>query len=212
MSFPIDLSTYWAFLLTASAIVLTPGPDTLIILRSALSSGRTVGLASVLGVQFGLVGHTLLAVFGISFLIASNPVAFKAVALAGAVYIGWIGVKSFQKEGLLTVGASDKPPVSVPKAFLDATVCNLLNPKVVLLFLALFPNFIDTTRTDVTLQLITLSLSLIVINLIWQTPLAFIAEAVRRWLKNERVYRLIMHSTGVLMISVAVVMIYENVM
>ncbi|MBL4693370.1 MAG: LysE family translocator [Magnetovibrio sp.] len=212
MYFPIDITTYSAFLLTVSAIVLTPGPDTLLILRYSLSSGRNVGLATVVGVQFGLVGHTLLAVFGISFLIASTPILFKAVALTGAAYIGWIGIQGFRKEGLLHVGASGKPPVSAPKAFVDATICNLLNPKVVLLFLALFPNFIDNTRDDVTLQLVTLSLSLIIINAVWQSPLAFSAEAVRRWLKNERTYKRITHLTGVLMITVAVLMIYENLM
>jgi len=212
MEFPIDLATYLAFLVTASAIVLTPGPDTLLILRYALSSGRNVGISTVIGVQFGLVGHTLLAIFGISALVASDPMLFKIVALVGAAYIGWIGIQGFREHGLLHVGATGKPAVSNAKAFRDAVVCNLLNPKVILLFLALFPNFVDTSRDDVTVQLITLSFSLIIINGIWQIPLAFAAEAVRRWLKNERTYKLITHSTGVLMITVAVLMIYENVM
>jgi len=212
MMFPVDFATYTAFLLTASAIVLTPGPDTLIILRYSLSSGRNVGLATVMGVQFGLVGHTLLAIFGISVLIASTPILFKAVALAGAAYIAWMGIQGFREHGLLHVGATGKPPVSGRKAFRDAVFCNLLNPKVILLFLALFPNFVDNSRDDVPLQLIALSVGLITINVIWQAPLAFIAEAVRRWLKNERTYKLITHSTGVLLIAVAVLMVYENLM
>ena len=210
MAFPVDFATYSAFLLTASVIVLTPGPDTLIILRYSLSSGRNVGLATVMGVQVGLVGHTLLAIFGISVLIASTPVLFKAVALAGAAYIAWIGIQGFRKHGLLHVGATGKPPVSGHKAFRDAIFCNLLNPKVILLFLALFPNFVDNSRDDVPLQLIALSLGLIVINVLWQAPMAFAAEAVRRWLKNERTYKLITHSTGVLLIVLAVMMVYEN--
>lgn len=210
MDFPIDFATYSAFLLTASAIVLTPGPDTLIILRNALSSGRNVGLATVLGVQFGLVGHTLLAIFGISLLVASTPWLFKTVALVGAAYIGWIGIQGFRKHGLLHVGASGKPPVSAHRGFRDAVLCNLLNPKVILLFLALFPNFVDRSRDDVTLQLVSLSLGLIVINTLWQAPMAFAAEAVRRWLKNEHIYKLITHTTGVLMITIAVLMVYEN--
>ncbi|MCW8916602.1 MAG: LysE family translocator [Magnetovibrio sp.] len=212
IDFPIDWATYGAFLLTASAIVLTPGPDTLIILRYSLSSGRNVGLATVAGVQFGLVGHTLLAIFGISVIIASTPILFKGVALAGAAYIGWIGIQGFRKHGLLHVGAQGKPPVSAKKALIDAIFCNLLNPKVILLFLALFPNFVDNTRDDVTLQLIALSLGLITINIIWQAPMAFAAEAVRRWLKNETIYKWITHSTGVLMITIAVLMVYENLM
>jgi len=210
MTFPVDLATYSAFLLTASAIVLTPGPDTLIILRYSLSSGRNVGLATVFGVQAGLVGHTVLAILGISVLIASIPILFKGVALLGAAYIGWIGVQSFREHGLLHVGASGKPAVSAHKAFRDAMLCNLLNPKVILLFLALFPNFIDNSRDDVPMQLIVLSLGLMTINTLWQAPMALAAEAVRRWLKNERTYKIITHSTGILMITVAVLMVYDN--
>lgn len=212
MNFPIELSTYLTFLLAASATVLTPGPDTLLILRYSLSSGRNVGLFTVLGVQFGLVGHTLLAVFGISALIVANVLAFKFVAVVGAAYIGWIGIQAFREQGLLHIGAKGKPTVSNHKAFRDAVLCNLLNPKVILLFLALFPNFIDTTKNDVTAQLMTLSFSLIVINAVWQLPLAFAAKAVRRWLKNERIYKLITHSTGVLMICIAVFMLSENLL
>jgi len=207
---PVDAPTLFAFMLTASAIVLTPGPDTLIILRYAISSGPRVGLATVAGVQTGLVGHTILAVLGISVLIASTPWLFMSVAIAGAAYIAWIGVQSFRPQGLLHVGASGKPPVSMIKAFRDAVLCNLLNPKVILLFLALFPNFVDRNRDDVPAQLITLALALILINTLWQAPLALAAEPVRAWLKNPRTYKMVMHSTGVLLITVAALMLYEN--
>lgn len=210
--FPIDAPTFFAFLLTASAIVLTPGPDTLIILRYAISSGPRIGLTTVAGVQAGLVGHTVLAILGVSVLVASTPWLFKAVAVAGAAYIAWIGVQSFRAEGLLRVGAEGKPPVNGRKAFRDAMLCNLLNPKVILLFLALFPNFVDRTRDDVPAQLITLALTLMVINTVWQAPLALAAEPVRAWLKNPRAYKLVMHSTGVLLLAVAAMMIVENLL
>ena len=205
---PIDPTTFVTFLLTASVVVLTPGPDTLLILRYTLSSGRNVGLATVAGVQVGLLGHTALAVLGISVLIASNPLLFKAVALAGATYIGWIGIQGFREHGLLHVGATGKPPVSSAKAFRDAVLTNLLNPKVILLFLALFPNFVDRTSSRV--QLIFLAVGLIVINVVWQAPLAFAAEAVRRWLKNPRTYKWVTHGTGGLLIALALAMFYEN--
>lgn len=210
MTMPIDSATLFAFMLTASAIVLTPGPDTLIILRYAISSGPRVGLATVAGVQTGLVGHTILAILGVSVLIASTPWLFKSVALAGASYIAWIGVQSFMPHGLLHVGAAGKPPVTGRKAFRDAIFCNLLNPKVILLFLALFPNFVDRTRDDVPQQLITLALTLIVINTLWQVPLALAAEPVRLWLKNPTLYKVVMYSTGAMLLCVSALMIYDN--
>ena len=69
--------SYFAFLLAASALVLSPGPDTVLIIRNTLSSGKTVGLATVAGIQMGLVVHTLLAVAGVSLLIVSSAWLFS---------------------------------------------------------------------------------------------------------------------------------------
>ena len=76
---------------------MSPGPDTGLILRNALTSGRLAGLVTVFGVQIGLLGHTALAVFGISVIIA-RTLLFKMVALAGAV-LAWLGFESFRGRG-----------------------------------------------------------------------------------------------------------------
>ena len=207
--FPVDISTLGAFLLTVSAVVLSPGPDTIIILRYTLSSGPRIGLVTVAGVQTGLAVHTLLAVLGISVLIASSPVLFKTVALAGAVYIAWIGVQGFRDGGMLDI-SNNKPAVSTAKAYRDAILCNVLNPKVILLFLALLPNFVDADRGNVPLQMVIFGLGLIIINTLWQVPLALAAEAVRRWLMNPIVYKMVTRSTGVLLLAIALMMVYEN--
>jgi threonine/homoserine/homoserine lactone efflux protein len=101
MSIPVDPVTLGAFVLTVLAVVVSPGPDTVLILRYSLSSGHRVGLATVLGVQLGLLVHTALAVAGISLIIASSPLLFKAVALLGAAYLVWLGL-----QGLIGGGVS----------------------------------------------------------------------------------------------------------
>lgn len=207
--FPVDISTLGAFLLTVSAIVLSPGPDTIIILRYTISSGSRIGLITVAGVQTGLVVHTLLAVLGISVLIASSAVLYKTVALAGAIYIAWIGVQGFREGGLIDI-KSNKPAVSAAKAYRDAIACNVLNPKVIILFLALLPNFVDAERGNIPGQMIIFGLGLILINTLWQVPLALAAEAVRRWLLNPLAYRLVTRGTGVLLLAIALMMVYEN--
>lgn len=211
MMLPVDPSTFGAFLLTVSAIVLSPGPDTLIILRYTLSSGPRIGLLTVAGVQSGLVLHTALAVLGISVVIASSPVLFKGVAVLGALYIGWLGFQGFREGGLLDVSGG-RSAVAGHKAYFDAILCNVLNPKVILIFLALFPNFVDADRDNVTAQLITLALGLIIMNTLWQVPLALAAEAVRRWLLNPTAYKIVTRSTGVLLIAIALMMVYENLL
>ena len=207
--FPVDISTLGAFLLTVSVVVLSPGPDTIIILRYTISSGPRIGLVTVAGVQTGLVVHTLLAVLGISVLIASSPILFKAVALAGAIYIAWIGVQGFRDGGMLSIN-NDKPAVSAAKAYRDAILCNVLNPKVILLFLALLPNFVDADKGNIPAQMIIFGLGLIIINTLWQVPLALAAEAVRRWLMNPLAYKIVTRGTGVLLLAIALMMVYEN--
>src|SRR5512134_531989 len=99
---PVEPGTLAAFALTAAAIVVSPGPDTFLILRSALA-GRSAGYAAVLGVQLGLLVHTALAVFGLSLLIAHSPVLFDAIAVAGALYLAYLGIRGLRASGPLAV-------------------------------------------------------------------------------------------------------------
>lgn len=192
------------------AIVLSPGPDTILILRYALTSGHKVGFAAVAGVQIGLMVHTLLAVVGISVIIASSPVLFRLVAIAGAAYLAWLGLQAFREGGLATLDGARRP-VNAAKACRDAVLTNVLNPKVILLFLALLPNFVVIGRGDVPAQLVTLSATLIVINVAWQASMAWAANGIRRWLLRPRVQRMVSRVTGLVLLLFAGLLLYEHI-
>jgi len=204
----MDGATLLGFILTAGALVLSPGPDTVLILRYSLNSGRNVGLATVFGVQVGLICHTLLAIFGISVIVASSPFLFKSVAVLGAAYLAFIGIQVFR--GTTLKFDADGPAITSKKAIRDAALCNLLNPKVIILFLALLPNFVDPKRGSVTLQLILLSAVLILINVIWQAPLALAAGAIRGWLSRPRVQKTVNGATGAFLFFFAGLMLWEH--
>ncbi|MBT3237737.1 MAG: LysE family translocator [Rhodospirillaceae bacterium] len=208
---PIDPVLFGGFLLTAVAVIVSPGPDTVLILRYSLSSGHRVGLATVLGVQLGLVVHTTLAVAGISLLIASSPLLFKSVAVLGAAYLFWLGLQGMVGDGVISVD-NEQTSISEGRAIRDAILCNILNPKVIILFLALFPNFIDTSRDDASMQLLFLAVVLIIINVLWQAPMAWAAQAARRLLTTPSVNRAVSRASGIILIGFAVLMIYEHVM
>lgn len=208
---PVEPPVLAAFLVAVAAIVLSPGPDTMVILRHTLSSGRRVGLAAVAGVQLGLMLHTVLAVAGISLIIANSPVLFRGLAVAGAAYLAWLGIQGFRDSGPLTL-EPDRSAVSAARACRDAAVTNVLNPKVILLFLALFPNFVDTGRDDVTAQLLTLAVVLIVVNVLWQAPLAWAADAVRRQLTRPRTQRIIGRVSGAILLGFAGLLLYEHLL
>ncbi len=206
-----DSTTLVAFSLTALAIVMAPGPDTLLIVRYGLTSGHHAALAAVLGVQIGLVFHTLLALAGISAVIAASPVLFRALAFAGAVYLGWLGIGGLRAKTAFAVELdSSRTPTPVWKACRDAVLTNVVNPKVILLFVALYPNFIVVGRSDVSAQLLALSAILIVINVLWQAPLALAAHALRDWLSRPRLQHLIARLTGAILLAFAVGMLYQH--
>lgn len=204
----IDDSSLAAFVFAATAIVISPGPDTMLILRHTIAAGRGSGFAAVAGVQTGLVGHTLLAAAGLSALIASSALAFHVLALVGASYLALIGFQALRSAATLSLppGHGSTPPL----AFRQAMLCNLLNPKVIVLFLALYPNFIDATRGSVA-QVATLSMVLLLINVFWQSLLVVTAAAARRRLTRPGVQRVIGRLTGSILLLFAAAMLWENV-
>lgn len=210
---PVEPTTLAAFIAAALAIVLSPGPDTLLILRYAMAGGRRAGLATVAGVQLGLVVHTVFAVLGLSLVIASSPVLFKGIAIAGAFYLAWLATQSI-RAGVLSPGgdANGGLPPSGMKACRDAIITNVLNPKVILIYLALMPNFVVMERDDVPLQLTVLGIVLIAVNIAYQLPLSLAATAVRRWLDSPLVQRCVNWGTGIVLMIFAALMLLEHIL
>lgn len=212
MPFPVDPATLGAYAIAASAVVISPGPDTLLILRHSMASGTRVGLATVAGVQAGIAVHTLLAALGLSVVIASSPTLFTGVSIAGAAYLGYLGLASFSGALVRIDESGHANGVGPWRAARDAVLCNLLNPKVILLFLALMPNFIEPGRGGVPLQLTVLGTVLLAINIAWQVPLAFAADVARRLLGNPRIQRGVSWATGVILIGFAALIVHDHIL
>jgi len=208
---PIDSTLLGGFIVAAVAIIVSPGPDTIVILRHALTGGRGTGLAAVSGVQLGLLVHTALAVAGISLLVASSPVLFQGLTVIGAVYLAWLGIQSLRGVGGLEVeiGAA---PTGAARACREAALCNILNPKVILWFLALLPNFVNPEAGDVTTQLIALSALLIALNILWQAPMALAADGVRRWLGRPETMHAVNRVSGVVLLGMAALMLGQHLL
>lgn len=208
---PVDPAVLATFLLVASLVVVSPGPDSLLILRNTLLSGRRTGFATVIGVQIGLIGHTAAAVLGLSAAVASSPDLFRLIAIAGAAYLAWLGIDSFRGRAVPIGREVDHGRIVSPgRGLRDAALTNLLNPKVILLFVALMPNFVDVARGRVPLQLLVLAIALILINIVWQTSLWGAAHGLRRHLAAPRTQRAIAWTTGAVLFGFAIAMLADH--
>lgn len=214
---PLDPALFGSFLVVALASILSPGPDTMLVLRATLGGGQTCGFATLLGVQIGLLGHLAAAVFGISLLVLAAPLALQGVALAGALYLCWLGYRNI-REGFrrhtddgASLGHAPAKPFRPGASCRDGILTNLLNPKVILLFIALMPGFVAPDRAPVPVQLALLGTTIIIINTLWQGALVLAAGRARRWLARPSVQRGLALSAGLVFLAFAGVMVAEFV-
>ncbi len=163
-----DPHTYWLFLATAAVLVLTPGPDTVLILSRTLASGAWPGLATLLGTQVGNVIHAVLAGIGVSTIILLFPVAYTALKVAGIAYLLYLAVAAWR--------APARPPLDPSMAgtprrpgryFVQGLTNNLSNPKMIVFFLALFPQFVRPGHGSLALQSLLLGSTLAVLAVMW---------------------------------------------
>ena len=162
-------------LFLASCVVLNvmPGPDTIYIVTRSVAQGRRAGLLSSWGLCTGALLHTLAAALGLSAVLSASAQAFTLVKCAGALYLMYLGVKTFlDGSGSLPRDAVPRTPASGRKIFLQGIVVDLLNPKVALYFLAFLPQFIDPRAPGKFATFVSLGVILVLFSLVWEGILA----------------------------------------
>lgn len=137
-----------AFALVAALMTVSPGADTFLVVRNTLRGGRHDGWATVAGICCGLFVHALLSAVGVSAVLAHSATAFLALKVAGAGYLAWLGIQSLRsaaRDRADRVPAGGVAPSRVPAArsFREGLLTNLLNPKVIVFYLALLPQFVS---------------------------------------------------------------------
>jgi len=140
-----DTTQLLMFMAAGWLLNLTPGPDVLYIVSSALKSGVRGGMVAALGIVSGCFVHVLAAALGVGALLATSATAFTVLKWVGAAYLVWMGVKLLTQGGSSVVpvpGAVVGQPESLGRIFRRGFLTNVLNPKVALFFLAFVPQFI----------------------------------------------------------------------
>ena len=177
-------STLALFSLAAITLLVIPGPAVLYIVTRSVDEGRTAGLASVLGVHMGTAVHVAAAALGLSALLVASSTAFTVVKLAGAAYLIAIGLRR-----LLTrdKARGEVAPVRAPlrRIVAQGAIVNILNPKTALFFLAFLPQFVDTGRGHVGLQVLALGGVFMLLGVLSDSTYALVGSAARGWLRRH---------------------------
>jgi threonine/homoserine/homoserine lactone efflux protein len=191
------MTNFPAFLGILLVTYVVPGPDFVVVSTAALRSARA-GFWTAVGVLCGLAVHTSAAVLGLSVLVASSQVAFEALRIAGAAWLIYLGIRLLASRDHAPAGPAR--PALARAAWRRGFLCNVSNPKAVLFFLSLMPQFVDPHRA---IAPPTLLVSAIVFPVGggWWTVVLWVAFRGRRWLTSARVTRRIDRAGGAALVA-----------
>ena len=179
-----EASTLLTYVLIVFGFVFIPGPATILTVARATSSGARVGIATSAGIAAGDIIHTIMAIVGISAIIATSAVLFSLIKYAGAAYLLYLGVRAILEktpEGLVPCS----PALSPQKAFRQAILAKVLNPKTALFFLAFLPQFIQPENGYVMLQLSILGIIFVALGLLSTVIFAACAGQLGSFLRRH---------------------------
>ena len=199
-----ELSQFYFFAGAALALLLVPGPAVLYIVARSMNQGHLAGLVSVLGIQTATLAHVVAAALGLSAILVSSALAFDIVKYLGAAYLIYLGVrKLLAREEQQESGVSKKE--SLLRVYAQGVVVNLLNPKTALFFFAFLPQFVNTVKGDVTLQILLLGIFFTLMAMVTDGTYALLASSVAHRLKdNLRFLRTQRYFTGVVYVGLGV--------
>lgn len=200
----LDPTLAAAFLVVATAVALSPGPDVMFVLASGMRHKTRGALASAFGICAGSLVHALAAAVGISALIASSPAAFAVLQYAGAAYLAWLGYKAFR--AFLNPpeeGNAEVPQTPTAHVFRQALTTNLLNPKVIVFYLALLPQFVSVDLGHVGVQIFLLGSIHAGIGLVYLLVIGCAAGKASGWLRTSGFARWLDAIAGAVFVGLA---------
>ncbi|WP_300673104.1 LysE family translocator [Desulfoluna sp.] len=208
-------NSLFAYLVAMTLLTITPGIDTILVIRNTTRGGVKDGFFSSLGICSGLFVHATFSAVGISVILLHSAVAFGMLKLIGAGYLIWLGAVSLRSamkrrdpalQSELPAGFGD---FRLSRSLREGFLSNVLNPKTIVFYMAFLPQFIDPTRSALT-QALSLAGLHFLIAMIWQTFLAVMVDRAKVILMKAKVQRVMDGVTGVLMMMLGALLAWDR--
>lgn len=202
---PLGLTEVLAFVVVAALLVMSPGPNGVLIAKTVPASGRSGGFANIAGFVIAFYVHGVLSIFGLSLILVQSAELFLIVKLLGAAYLVWLGAKALWEAWK---GAQTLPQALTSsarrrgwlKAFGEGFLTNALNPKVSMFYLAAFPQFIPTGEGAVTAAFFLVFLHAM-LNVLWFGAMVLLFAKLSSGLRSGAFRRFIKALTGTVFVA-----------
>jgi len=181
----IEPQTAALFLAASAVLIVTPGPDMLLVIARSLSGGPRDGVLVAAGLVGGLLLHTAIVSLGLAALLAASVLAFNFVKWAGAAYLVWLGLQILRHAGDSATLDVPRVPYRARELLLQGFLSAALNPKLALFFLAFLPQFADGRAAPVALQLAALGTLFTLLGCGSYALLSFVVGRARGFLASR---------------------------
>jgi threonine/homoserine/homoserine lactone efflux protein len=209
MSLPVDPELYLVFLGVMAVLAITPGPANLFAVATGIARGRRAVMLAVLGMNLATLVWFGAAALGLGALVAAFPEAFRWMAVAGALYVAWLGVSALRtalwpvppREAMAAAPVRARRP-----AFVDGFLVQIANPKAVLFFTAVLPPFLDPARPAAP-QLALFAAAAVGMDAITMSAYGLGGAALARGMGEPRFQRAFGLAVGGLLITAAILIV-----
>ena len=201
------MSVYLSFVITAIILALTPGPDVLLVIAIAAKENFKKALQLTLGLASGVIFHTLLIILGFSAMIKASPYAMKLIALFGASYLLYLAWLTWRHR----TAAIESTDNSIQGSYYwRGVIMNISNPKVLLFFLALFPQFAQLDVPGYHIRIAVLGLLFMLVTIVVFGGLAWLTAKSTENLMAKPKFKIIMdHITVGIFVLLAGLLLYS---
>ena len=162
-------------------LVLTPGPNMIYLISRSICQGRKAGVTSLIGVVTGFFVHMFAAAAGLTAVFMAVPMAYEALKWAGALYLLWMAWQAVRPGASSPFEARDLAPDAMPKLLTMGFMTSVLNPKVAVFYLSVFPQFINPEHGSMFTQSIVLGLTQISVSFTVNLLIALFASGIAVW-------------------------------
>ncbi|MDR6504964.1 LysE family translocator [Arthrobacter oryzae] len=177
----VPLSNLLTFALAAAVLIAVPGPSVLFVIGRSLALGRKGGLLSVLGNALGMIPQIVAVALGVGVALAQSVLLFTIVKFAGATYLVFLGVQAIRHRGRSTTAADPSRSASTFRVLREGFIVGATNPKSLVFFVAVLPQFVEYTAGAIPLQLAVLGAVFLLIALVSDSIWAIAAGTARQW-------------------------------
>jgi len=175
-----------SFVLAVSLLAISPGPDNIFVLMQSVVHGKKYGISTIAGLMSGCLVHTTFVAFGVSTIIKENNTIFLVIKLLGAIYLCFLSYSVFKSDATITMTTQNIQKKTPFQLFKMGFMMNVLNPKVTIFFLALFPGFLFSNELSTVVQFYVLGGVFILVSFVIFSTIALLGGSISERIQQNK--------------------------